>query len=390
MTHRLPALTGLRGLAALWVLVFHAWALSGAAAHGLAPAWTVLLGAGWLGVDVFFVLSGFLLARGLGQEAGAEGRRVDWTAFATMRAVRIFPAYYAQLIVLALPGMALLLTPGIAWAPESPGETIGHLLLWLNAWPWIPAHLGPWWSLPVEVGFYAALPLLWWAWGSSRRLIALLLAAALLAAAWRFALHDVTAIEQRIAWTEHWPGRMVQFVAGMALAWWVAPRGPNAAGTPARSAGASGFWASLTAVLALVALVLMPQWGGERAYVGIVDARAWTWLWPLLTAVPVAALLASLVRAPASPVARALGSAPLVALGTVSFGLYLWHYPVQWALRASLGGYVPPSWGLAGFLGASLVISLALAALSWFAIERPVLAAAGRWRGRRRAKLRTP
>jgi peptidoglycan/LPS O-acetylase OafA/YrhL len=46
----------------------------------------------------------------------------------------------------------------------------------------------------------------------------------------------------------------------------------------------------------------------------------------------VAVLLVSLVRAPEGRVARVLGSAPLVALGTVSFGLYLWHYPVQWAL----------------------------------------------------------
>lgn len=386
MTRRLPALTGLRGLAALWVLVFHAWALSGAAAHGLAAPWAALLGAGWLGVDVFFVLSGFLLARGLGEEAAERGR-VDWGVFAAQRAARILPAYYAQLIVLAWPGMAVLLTPGIAWAPATSGEVMGHLLLWLNAWPWVPAHLGPWWSLPVEVGFYASLPLLWWAWGRSRRLLALLFLASLLAIVWRFALHDVAGIEQRIAWTEHLPGRMVQFVAGMALAWWVSPLGRDVDGSAAR---ASGVWASLTAVLAVMALVLMPLWGGERVYVGIVDARAWTWVWPMLTVVPVAALLASLVRAPGSPVARVLGSAPLVALGTVSFGLYLWHYPVQWALRAWLGGYIPPSWGLAGFTGASLLLSLALATLSWVAIERPVLSAARRWRARRHAKLRAP
>ena len=98
----------------------------------------------------------------------------------------------------------------------------------------------------------------------------------------------------------------------------------------------------------------------------------------------------SLVRAPEGRVARALGSAPLVALGTVSFGLYLWHYPVQWALRTALGGYVPPSWGLAGYIAMSLVVSLAVAALSWWAIERAVLAAARRWRERRRVKLRAP
>lgn len=389
---RLPALTGLRGLAALWVLVFHAWALSGAAANGLPAPMAALLGAGWLGVDVFFVLSGFLLARGLGEERAVGERRSDWRAFALMRMARILPAYYAQLVVFALPATAVVLTPAIAWGPASLGEGIAHGLLWLNAWPWVPAHLGPWWSLPVEAGFYAALPLLWWAWGGARRMLGLLLATALLAVVWRFAMHDVASIEQRIGWSEHLPGRMVQFVAGMALARWTA-RGEREGrgGEVDDTASAGSRWrADATVALAFGALVLLPQLGGDRAYVGIVDARAWTWFWPLLTAVPVAVLLAALVRVPSGRVARGLASAPLMALGTISFGLYLWHYPVQWALRAALGGYVPPSWGLAGFAVASLFLALAVAALSWWAIERPVLAAARRWRARRRVKLRAP
>ncbi|MCZ8114493.1 acyltransferase [Silanimonas sp.] len=390
---RLPALTGLRGLAALWVLVFHAWALSGAAGAGLPAPMTALLGAGWLGVDVFFVLSGFLLARGLGDELAGGERRPDWTAFALMRVARILPAYYAQLAVFALPAAAVVLTPAIAWTPASNGEVLAHVLLWLNAWPWMPAHLGPWWSLPVEAGFYAALPLLWWAWGSSRRMLGLLLATAILAVAWRFAMHDVTGIEQRIGWSEHLPGRLVQFVAGMALAWWMAPtgrEGRECIAPESRGGGRATPWADALVLLAFAALVLLPQLGGDRAYVGIVDARVWTWFWPLLTTVPVAVLLLALVRCPEGRVARLLGSAPLVALGTVSFGLYLWHYPVQWALRAALGGYVPPSWGLAAYVVASLLLSLAAASLSWWAIERPVLAAARRWRERRRVKLRAP
>lgn len=390
---RLPALTGLRGLAALWVLVFHAWALSGAAGAGLPAPMTALLGAGWLGVDVFFVLSGFLLARGLGDELAGGERHPDWPVFALMRVARILPAYYAQLAVFALPAAAVVLTPAIAWTPASNGEVLAHVLLWLNAWPWMPAHLGPWWSLPVEAGFYALLPLLWWAWGSSRRMLGLLLATAILAVAWRFAMHDVVGIEQRIGWSEHLPGRLVQFIAGMALAWSMSGGAREGRGGMVREshgAGRAPMWADALALLAFAVLVLLPQLGGDRAYVGIIDARAWTWFWPLLTAVPVAVLLMALVRAPEGRVARALGSAPLVALGTVSFGLYLWHYPVQWALRTALGGYVPPSWGLAGYIAMSLVVSLAVAALSWWAIERPVLAAARRWRERRRVKLRAP
>ncbi|MGL6289766.1 MAG: acyltransferase family protein [Silanimonas sp.] len=387
-------MTGLRGLAALWVLVFHAWALAGPAASGLPAPLAALLGAGWLGVDVFFVLSGFLLARGLAALSAPDDRVApDWVGYAVMRAARILPAYYAQLVVLAMPAAALVVTSAVVWSPASVGEVVAHLVLWLNAWPWIPAHLGPWWSLPVEAGFYATLPLLWLAWGSKHRLVGLLLGAAVLAVAWRAGVQAmVPDIEQRIGWAEHLPGRGVQFIAGMVLAWLVSGRATGASGEEFKAGGRrwQAMYGSAAALLALAALVLLPQLGGERAYVGIVDARTWTWFWPLLTAVPVGVLVASLVVAPSSRVARCLGAAPLRALGVVSFSLYLWHYPVQWALRAALGGYVPPSWGLAGFIIASLAISLGVAALSWWAVERPALEAARRWRGRRRAKLHPP
>lgn len=397
---RLPALTGLRGLAALWVLVFHAWALAGSAALGLPAPVAALFGAGWLGVDVFFVLSGFLLARGLAAASAGNGHAgPDWAGYAVMRAARILPAYYAQLAVLATPAAALVVTSAVAWTPASAAEVVAHLALWLNAWPWVPAHLGPWWSLSVEAGFYAMLPLLWLASGSPRRVVGLLVGAALLAVAWRAGVQAmVSDVGPRIGWAEHLPGRGVQFIAGMALASFVDRRAMDATGPTVATGGkrevggphGSAVYGSTTALLAITALVLLPQLGGARAYVGIVDARPWTWFWPLLTAVPVVVLVASLVVAPASRVARCLGAAPLRALGAVSFSLYLWHYPVQWALRAALGGYVPPSWGFLGFTIASLAISLGVAALSWWAVERPALEAARRWRGRRRAKLGVP
>lgn len=400
MAERLPGLTGLRGLAALWVLLFHAWALGGTPPPGVEAPWLALLRAGWLGVDLFFVLSGFLLAHGWLRAPGG------WPGLYLMRAARLLPAYYLQLVVLALLGG--LGVKAIGWQPADAGSVLAHVLLWLNAWPWVPAHLGPWWSLAVEAVFYLSLPLVLPSLRTPRRALGLLLAAALLALLWRGAIATMdVGIEQRIGWAEHAPGRWVQFVAGAVLAaWWSgawasngaaavseAPAGrrrplPGDAGSGAGAPGRAGrggmAGALLLALLALALLSALPLLGGERLYNGVVDARPFTWAWPLLTTLPALGLLYAVLAMPAGG-GRAwrLATAPLHGLGVVSYGLYLWHYPVQWLLRQQLGGFVPPHWGVEGFALASLLLTLPIALLSWGLLERPVLG----WARRRRARL---
>jgi peptidoglycan/LPS O-acetylase OafA/YrhL len=214
-------------------------------------------------------------------------------------------------------------------------------------------------------------------------------------------------IEQRIGWAEHAPGRWVQFVAGAVLAaWWSgawasngaaavseAPAGRRRplsrdarrrAATPGRVGRGGMAGALLLALLALALLSALPLLGGGRPYNGVVDARPFTWAWPLLTTLPVLGLLYAALSAPAGSVLqRLLASAPLRGLGVVSYGLYLWHYPVQWLLRQQLGGYVPAHWGVEGFALASLLLTLPIALLSWWLLERPVLG----WARRRRARL---
>ncbi|MDO9394906.1 MAG: acyltransferase family protein, partial [Herbiconiux sp.] len=96
--HRRPALDGLRGLAALWVLVYHAWIRTGSGTlDGLGPLAPVIR-QGTLGVEVFFVLSGCVLALGLLDPSRARPA-ITWWPFVVRRAARLLPAVWVALAV---------------------------------------------------------------------------------------------------------------------------------------------------------------------------------------------------------------------------------------------------------------------------------------------------
>ena len=153
------ALTGLRGVAAGFVFLFHY--------HYFNPdirldqavpvlGWVLQfpLGFGFMGVDLFFVLSGFLLtlpfaaARLAGSEPPALGR------YFRRRFLRVFPAYYAQLFLIAAIGAWFL-----AWRPLSGTEWAAHAVMFFNVGPDpVRPLVGLWWTLPVELSFYLLLP----------------------------------------------------------------------------------------------------------------------------------------------------------------------------------------------------------------------------------------
>ena len=107
----IPALTGIRAFAAGWVLVYHAWLASGGhevSIHlaGIPIVFTPFVSMGWFGVDVFFVLSGFVLSWHALMEASNPGSPTQagfgkiYLQFIRRRVFRVFPAYYACLSVL--------------------------------------------------------------------------------------------------------------------------------------------------------------------------------------------------------------------------------------------------------------------------------------------------
>lgn len=354
-----PALTGLRGLAAAWVLLFHvgqfaggAWRWAGAPTLGGVPLDPLaLLRCGYFGVDLFFVLSGFLLSLPFHRAAAGQAPPPSLARFWRHRARRVLPAYWFQLIVLAV---------AFCWvgrqADLDPRNLLAHVLLAQNLSPWPFPLLNPvYWSMPVEWDFYVLLPLLALPFARRRAGVAVVAAFALaIGARWLVAAMPsdpwIAALGRLLL-----PARIDQFVVGMAGAWLLVHR-PQWIARPDR------WLLGGTAGVALVALIAAPHG----------DSLPLPYAYWHHSALALAFGAIVLGAAAGAPLARRwLGGPVAGALGTVSFSLYLWHFPVlQLGLLWQVYGEPPALWRVAAF---ALPASLLLATLSYRWIERPFL-----------------
>jgi peptidoglycan/LPS O-acetylase OafA/YrhL len=326
-TARNDAFDGLRAVAIVMVLLFHARAPAG-------------LG-GFLGVDVFFVLSGYLISSLLLRELADTGR-VDLRRFYVRRLLRLTPA------LLAMLAAYLALAP-LAW-PQQPDHAVQAAVtaLYLSdyglAFWGTPSHLSHTWSLAVEMHFYLLWPLLLaflWRRRSRRSLVILLGAGYLLATLLRWvALIDGQTWEQVYY-------RFDTRLSGLLLGAWFAAACEDP--PVARALERAQPWLLWAAVGTLLCLQFR-----------------WHDLWMLTWGVTFAewgtlALLAA-VRAGTGPLTAMLALPPLAWLGRLSYGLYLWHFPVFLAMRGTF------AWDAILLLGG--LASLAMAALSFYTIER--------------------
>jgi peptidoglycan/LPS O-acetylase OafA/YrhL len=350
-TPRNRALDGLRGLAALSVLAFHAWMYSRPVptAGGRETVADTVLHELRIGLVLFFVLSGYLLYR-----PWAAGRPPTLERYALARTLRIVPAY-----LVALAGAVVLLwpIPHAAGVRLPPAEQLPLFLVFAqNLSEQTVMRLDPpMWTLAVEVSFYAVLPLLGAAalrLRGGRALVPLaLLGAGVAYNAWLARMPVVTQPAVKSL-----PAMAPYFALGMLAAVALAHRQP---GPRARAA----------LIAAGLALVL-----GDLVWQAALAADGRSDLWPrILRDGPAAAGFAAIVAAAAAGGAgwegRVLGWRPLAGVGTVSYGLYLWHVPLLLWLRAH--GLLPLD-----ALGALLVVTpvaLVAATASWRLVERPWL-----------------
>lgn len=344
-------LTGLRGVAALWVVCFHAWSTAGAPRLSFGPVdLTPFFQCGYFGVDLFFVLSGFLLALPF-LRARAQGTPPpSWRRFWRHRCRRVLPAYWGQLLVLMVVALSAGDSPSTVLDPL---RVVTHISLTMNLAPGVELYNGVYWSLPIEWDFYVVLPLLLWVVLRTPALLSLAGFVALSIAV-RVLVLPVGAqggVEETLA--VQLPARLDQFVIGM-----LAARAYLARGSAARP--------TLLLGVALVSLGFVVSIAADYGF-EVGSARPWFFLHYTATA----AALGLLVYACAlgSPLATYLfGNQPLRFFGENSYSLYLWHAPfLLWAASLPSRQDVP-TWAI---LSAALLAGLAVSLISHRLLERP-------------------
>lgn len=354
-SRHVPALDGLRGAAVAGVVLFHAGVLPG----------------GFLGVDLFFVLSGFLITDQLLREARRTGT-ISLVAFWGRRARRLLPA----LVLLLVGALALVVASGsrdlarstLADGPWVQASVQNWHLLAQDASYWdrtgpgrVLAHL---WSVAVEEQFYLLWPAAVLLMVVQRRrtdLAVLLLAGALAAA---------SLITMALLLDPADPTRVYTGTDTRAASLLV---GACAATAPVRAVAVrlrrrAAVVAPVLVTVLLVSWTLVDGHGAAWLYRGGLGVHATAW----------ALVVVLVARSPRTTVARGLAWRPLRWLGSVSYGLYLWHWPLLVLAPVLLPGASTPARTAVAVAGA-----VGVAALSRRLVEDPVRFTAGWAHGRR-------
>jgi peptidoglycan/LPS O-acetylase OafA/YrhL len=311
---RLDFIEGLRGVAALYVVLGHFCSMADPRAFlgqtSFAPLWLQRLMApfwyGHLAVAAFIVLSGFCLQMSLFN--GQDGRIRNYKRFFKRRALRILPPYYACLALSMFVALTVTVTqPGVPfnqYLPLNHENVAAHWLLVHNLQPqWMYKINGVLWSIAAEAQLYLVFPLLVLVLAKMGRIALLLLSTAAAVAVLIYVPGGL----------KLYPWYLALFALGMLSAHFAfrprAARGPRPVGGMAVAALGFG---------------------------GVVAGTALGWMMPVvdgLVGIGLAGLMYAGAVAPMARVPWAFAWRPLVGLGAFSYSLYLMHHPIQQILH---------------------------------------------------------
>jgi len=358
---RWPALDGLRAVAIVCVVAYHLGHLAG----------------GWLGVDVFFVLSGYLITTLLLTERAERGT-VNLRKFWARRARRLLPAVLLLLSVIGIYSWAG--GPGIVGAQlRSPGlATLFYVANWQQiaaSNSYFTAFTAPnplvhMWSLAIEEQYYLFWPLMVAGvsalavrsrhrraagapTGAPRALLVLSIVLLVASATWMGVCAHLESVNRAYLGTDTRAWELLLGGIGAMVA------RPGVSSSPNRLWS----WASIVGAAGLVAVIVL-------AGTGNVTAQPPTWVWNgglVAGAGCTLVVLIGSIRAPRGPLARVLSIRPVRWFGWVSYSLYLWHVPV-------IDFLTPATTGLSGIslLAARLAAMAVTTCASYYLVEQPL------------------
>ncbi len=360
---RFPLVDGLRAIAAISVLIYHVNLFGSTDIHLV----NRLIGGLSVSVPIFFLVSGFLLYRPFIAHRNGGPERLSIPGYSRNRALRIFPAYWLVLLVLAiLPGIAAYNGQTTVWdltltnQIPLPGNT--PCVVTANE-----CALAQTWSLMVEVSFYVFLPiyaaiaaiafkrlrLTAWAWLE----ILLLLVLGLIATV--FAQTNLTSFD--LSWISGTMiGHFLWLALGMGLAiasvrWGRHPR--------AHRVGDLGalWWALAFGIFLAIVFWITPRIGQGDIYLSL--GMVLQGMVAFLLLLPAAFETPRLTL-----VNRFLSWSPVAWIGLISYGVFLWHFVIAQKL-----GHLGAGLSFVPLLAATIGLTIPIAAASYYGLERPIL-----------------
>jgi peptidoglycan/LPS O-acetylase OafA/YrhL len=311
---------------------------------------------GFLGVDIFFVLSGFLITALLLREWQQNGS-IALRAFYARRALRLLPALFALMAV-------ILLLPGVFYSSVRPWRdaliTTAYATNWVRAFGGEIGFFGHTWSLTIEEQFYVIWPLLLLALlklrVGRRGILFLVVVGIAVPAVLRVDLWDGPMSVKRLYYglDTRFDSLLLGCLVALLASWDVIPRSGRSLLMIRRAAAASA--------VVLVVLIASATEESQLTYFGL----------GAVACASVAVLLVHVLYCPSRLSDFILANRPLAWVGQISYGLYLWHDPIFFGmLNPTRMGKIGVT-GLA-LLGVRFAAAFVAAAVSFYLLERPFL-----------------